>query len=152
MLMRAGLHLGIVVDEHRVDFGRGDFLVRNVLGGDETRAPSWSATTSSIGQTVQFHVRDAAAADEDLHEMLARASMVPRRCCSRATVADASCSGSPTTTPGSSTSSSGRSRRPARFCAGEIGPVAGRNFAPRVHRQPRDCSEVPITRASRTRA
>ena len=33
-LMRNGLHLGVVVDEHKLDFARGDFLVRNVLGAD----------------------------------------------------------------------------------------------------------------------
>ena len=33
-LMRNGLHLGVVVDEHKLDFTRGDFLVRNVLGAD----------------------------------------------------------------------------------------------------------------------
>ena len=32
--MRDGLHLGVVVDEHKLDFARGDFLVRNVLGAD----------------------------------------------------------------------------------------------------------------------
>ena len=39
---RGGLHLGIVVDEHRADFGRGDFLVRNVLGADRGRRGRWS--------------------------------------------------------------------------------------------------------------
>jgi small ligand-binding sensory domain FIST len=33
-LIRRGLHVGVVVDEHRLDFGRGDFLVRNLLGED----------------------------------------------------------------------------------------------------------------------
>ena len=35
-LMRNGLHLGVVVDEHQLDFSRGDFLVRNVLGADRS--------------------------------------------------------------------------------------------------------------------
>ena len=35
-LMREGLHLGLVVDEHRLDFERGDFLVRNLLGADQS--------------------------------------------------------------------------------------------------------------------
>ena len=35
-LMRNGLHLGVVVDEHKLDFARGDFLVRNVLGADRS--------------------------------------------------------------------------------------------------------------------
>ena len=35
-LMRQGLHVGVVVDEHKLDFTRGDFLVRNVLGADQS--------------------------------------------------------------------------------------------------------------------
>ena len=35
-LMRQGLHIGVVVDEHKLDFTRGDFLVRNVLGADQS--------------------------------------------------------------------------------------------------------------------
>ncbi len=33
-LESGGLHLGQVIDEHKERFGRGDFLVRNVLGAD----------------------------------------------------------------------------------------------------------------------
>ena len=33
-LMRHGLHVGLVLDEHRAEFGPGDFLVRNLLGAD----------------------------------------------------------------------------------------------------------------------
>ena len=69
-LMRAGLHLGVVVDEHRTDFRRGDFLVRNVLGGDQATGAIVVGDDVAVGQTVQFHVRDAAAADEDLRELL----------------------------------------------------------------------------------
>ncbi|HBH79935.1 MAG TPA: hypothetical protein DDY39_08925, partial [Nitrospira sp.] len=30
------VHLGIVIDEHRNRFERGDFLIRNLLGADQT--------------------------------------------------------------------------------------------------------------------
>src|SRR5437016_9700760 len=30
-----GLHVGIVIDEYRTEFGPGDFLIRNVIGADE---------------------------------------------------------------------------------------------------------------------
>lgn len=69
-LVRQGLHLGRVINEYQDRFGRGDFLVRNVLGIDETGALAINDLIR-VGQTVQFHVRDAASADEDLRELLA---------------------------------------------------------------------------------
>lgn len=69
-LIREGLHVGRVISEYRETFGRGDFLIRNVMGADDEGG---IAITDSVrvGQTVQFHVRDAATADEDLHSLLA---------------------------------------------------------------------------------
>ena len=58
-LMRDGLHLGLVVDEHRLDFQRGDFLVRNVLGADQSTGSLAIGEQVDVGQTVQFQVRDA---------------------------------------------------------------------------------------------
>lgn len=69
-LVQQGLHLGRVIDEYRESFGRGDFLVRNVMGADDEGG---LAITDSVrvGQTVQFHVRDASTADDDLRTLLA---------------------------------------------------------------------------------
>jgi small ligand-binding sensory domain FIST len=70
-LVNQGLHLGLVIDEHRADFGRGDFLVRNVLGADQANGAIAVGDEVEVGTTVQFHVRDAESADEDLHKLLA---------------------------------------------------------------------------------
>lgn len=70
--MQAGLHIGTAIDEYKEDFGRGDFLVRGVLGAQEDTGALVVGDLLNIGQTVQFHVRDAQAADEDLRELLAR--------------------------------------------------------------------------------
>jgi small ligand-binding sensory domain FIST len=70
-LIRHGLHVGVVVDEHKVDFARGDFLVRNLLGADEETGAIAVGELVDAGQTVQFHVRDARSADEDLAALLA---------------------------------------------------------------------------------
>jgi small ligand-binding sensory domain FIST len=70
-LINQGLHVGLVLDEHKVDFGRGDFLIRNVLGADRTNGAMAVGELVDVGATVQFHVRDAASADEDLRELLA---------------------------------------------------------------------------------
>ncbi|MGQ0810312.1 MAG: FIST signal transduction protein [Nitrospiraceae bacterium] len=65
------LHLGIVIDEHRNRFERGDFLIRNLIGADQTSGAVAIGDVLQEGQTVQFHVRDAASAHEDLNLLLA---------------------------------------------------------------------------------
>ncbi|HEX4245013.1 MAG TPA: FIST N-terminal domain-containing protein, partial [Acidimicrobiales bacterium] len=70
-LESGGLHLGRVIDEHRSEFGRGDFLVRNVVGVDRATGAVAVNDEVPVGTTVQFHVRDALTADEDLRELLA---------------------------------------------------------------------------------
>jgi len=70
-LINQGLHMGLVIDEHKIDFGRGDFLIRNVIGADRANGAIAVGQAVAVGTTVQFHVRDAEAADEDLRELLA---------------------------------------------------------------------------------
>jgi small ligand-binding sensory domain FIST len=69
-LFQHGLHVGRVLNEYRGDFQRGDFLVRNVLGVDKNTGALAITDRVRVGQTVQFHVRDAQTADEDLHALL----------------------------------------------------------------------------------
>jgi small ligand-binding sensory domain FIST len=64
-----GLHIGRVINEYQEKFQRGDFLVRNVTGADDSGAIQITDLVR-VGQTVQFHVRDAETADEDLRENL----------------------------------------------------------------------------------
>jgi small ligand-binding sensory domain FIST len=126
-LLRRGLHVGLVVDEHKAEFSRGDFLVRNLLGADESTGALAVGEQVSVGQTVQFHVRDAGAADEDLREMLTGVD------------ADAAllftCNGRgrhlftvPDHDAGMVENLLGPIPLAGAFCAGEIGPVGGRNF------------------------
>lgn len=68
--LRTGLHLGIVVDEHKTEFGTGDFLVRNVVGADSTTGAIRVGDVVPVGTTVQFHLRDAVAAHDDLVDVL----------------------------------------------------------------------------------
>lgn len=70
--VQRGLHIGRVINEYQESFQRGDFLVRNVVGADESGAIQINDLIR-VGQTVQFHVRDAETADEDLRESLERA-------------------------------------------------------------------------------
>ena len=96
-LVNQGLHLGVVIDEHQADFGRGDFLVRNVLGADQANGAIAIGDEVEVGTTVQFHVRDAESADEDLRMLLA-VQEPTARCCSPATAGDR-LFGTPTMTP-----------------------------------------------------
>ena len=69
-LVQRALHVGRVINEYQDTFQRGDFLIRNVLGLDRDTGGMAITDQLRVGQTVQFHVRDAEAADEDLRAML----------------------------------------------------------------------------------
>jgi small ligand-binding sensory domain FIST len=69
-LFQQGLHIGCVISEYQEQFQRGDFLVRNVLGLDRESGALAITDNVRVGQTIQFHVRDAQTADEDLHALL----------------------------------------------------------------------------------
>jgi small ligand-binding sensory domain FIST len=126
-LLAGGVHLGVVADEHRASFERGDFLVRGVLGADRSRGSLTVGAQLEVGTTVQFHVRDAGSADEDLRALLAgrRADGALVFTCNgrgvhlfgtphhdAALVADMTSGGAVA----------------GMFCAGEIGPVGRRSF------------------------
>lgn len=69
-LLSQGLLLGTVINEYRDRFGRGDFLIRSILGIDQRAGGIAVGDMPRIGQTVQFHVRDATTAGEDLQLLL----------------------------------------------------------------------------------
>jgi small ligand-binding sensory domain FIST len=127
-LIRHGLHVGLVVNEHKMEFGRGDFLVRNVIGADPDTGTLAVGDEVGVGRTVQFHVRDATAADEDLRALLTGVD-------DAAAALLFTCNGRGRAFFGESHHDAAVVDRllgplPAAgaFCAGEIGPVGGRNF------------------------
>ncbi len=69
-LARESLFVGRVIDEYKDHFTRGDFLIHNIIGVDRQSGALAIAGHARVGATVQFHVRDAASADEDLRSML----------------------------------------------------------------------------------
>lgn len=135
-LINQGLHLGVVIDEHKADFGRGDFLIRNVIGADRSNGAIAVGDAVEVGTTVQFHVRDAEAADEDLRGSLGVLQLT--RAADPSALAGAllfTCNGrgrhlfgSPNHDVGAVEDSLGRLPVAGMFCAGEIGPVGGQNF------------------------
>jgi small ligand-binding sensory domain FIST len=66
-----GLHLGIAIDEYADSHGRGDFLIRGVVGADEDTQTVTVGDLVEVGRTVRFHVRDATTAGEDLDALMA---------------------------------------------------------------------------------
>jgi small ligand-binding sensory domain FIST len=129
-----GLLAGVVIDENQPDYERGDFLVRALHGGDRASGALMVGDHVRVGQTLRFHVRDAASADEDLRMALREAR-----------------EGLEGFTPGGALvfTCNGRGRHmfaeadhdavaiaeelgdiPAAglFCNGEVGPVGGKNF------------------------
>ena len=133
-LAAEGLLLGVVIDENQPDYERGDFLVRPIVGVDPESGALAFADRVRVGQTVRLHVRDSGSASG----RPARGAGRPRR------------GARPGRCRGRSALHLQRPRRPhvrapgprcdrpvdeafgapagGFFCAGEIGPVGGRNF------------------------
>lgn len=65
-----GLLVGIVTGEPKPDYGRGDFLVRSLIGADPARETIAVGATVREGQVIRLHARDAGSADDDLRESL----------------------------------------------------------------------------------
>jgi small ligand-binding sensory domain FIST len=128
-LLSAGLHVGRVIDEYRTELGRGDFLIRGVRGFDAETGAMAVGDEIEVGQTIQFHVRDAESADEDLRSLLDLqtgpvAGALLFTCNGRGTRLF------PVPNHDAALVSERLGGVPlAGFnCAGEIGPVGGRNF------------------------
>jgi small ligand-binding sensory domain FIST len=132
-LAELGLFLGIAMNEYQERFERGDFLIANVLGADQRTGAVAIGNTVRTGQTVQFHLRDAAAADEDLVQLLARDKA--QRVRPPAAGLLFSCNGRGTRIfpePNHDAAAVQRLLGPLPlagiFAQGELGPVGGRNY------------------------
>jgi small ligand-binding sensory domain FIST len=130
-LLQTGLFVGRSIKPGQEVLGRGDFLIRGVVGIDQQNGAIAIGDSVMEGETIQFHLRDAVTAQEDLEMML-----IPQLF---------------RTPPGGGLlfSCNGRGTRlydhpngdisviqqhlenthlAGFFCAGEIGPVGGANF------------------------
>jgi small ligand-binding sensory domain FIST len=130
-LLHNGLLIGRAISEYRDTFGRGDYLVRNVIGVDQESGSISMADYIRTGQTVQFHVRDAQTADEDLTMMLD-----PQKAADPAAGGLLfSCNGrgmnlfdAPCHDIGVARRAMPRTPIAGFFAAGELGPIGGKNF------------------------
>jgi small ligand-binding sensory domain FIST len=131
-LMQRGLLIGVAITEYKEEFRRGDFLIRNLLGLDPRTGALALTDRVRRGQTVQFQVRDADTAGEDLKELLRSAlagGMKP------AGGLLFSCNGRGTRMfPGPDHDAkmiqgeAGPLALAGFFAAGELGPIGGKNF------------------------
>jgi small ligand-binding sensory domain FIST len=131
---QGNLFIGLVINEYLDDFHRGDFLIRNLLGADPASGIVAVGAFPRLGQTIQFQRRDAAAATEDMRELLARA----RRDYAGVTIYGGClccCNGRGRSLFGESSHDTRMIQRELGpmglagfFCNGEIGPVGKRSF------------------------
>lgn len=111
--------------------GRGDYLIRNLLGADRDRGMIAVGDRMAAREKIRFHVRDAETAREDLELML-----TPQAFDSRAeAVLLFACNGrgrglynAPDGDIGPLQEALGGVPAAGMFCAGEIGPVGEKNF------------------------
>lgn len=132
LIQLRGLLIGRVIDQRKGNFGRGDFLVRNILSIDR---PTGSLAIGEMvlpGQVIQFHLQDARSADEDLRMLLQGELMLAEiphgalmfSCNGRGM----NLFGTPHHDIRALREVVGTIPVAGFFCAGELGPVGGRNF------------------------
>jgi small ligand-binding sensory domain FIST len=128
-LAARGLLLGVVIDENKPDYERGDFLIRGLLGIEEETGAVQVGEHVRVGQTVRLQVRDGASADEDLRDALDGLPVAPAgallfTCNGRGS----HMFGAPGHDARALDEAFGGAPVAGFFCAGEIGPVGRRNF------------------------
>jgi small ligand-binding sensory domain FIST len=130
-LLQNGLFIGRAINPESETLGRGDFLIRGVMGIDQESGAIVIGDHVQPGETVQFHVRDANTAREDLEMMLApQLFFDPPRggllfsCNGRGIRLYDHPNGDITTIQ----NVVGSIDLAGFFCAGEIGPIGGKNF------------------------
>ena len=128
------LLVGLAADEYLETFQRGNFLVRPLIGVEHGTSALAIGALPRIGQTVQFQMRDARAADLDLKELLDQVSATLGH---QLPIAGVLCScngrgvglfGKPNHDASTIIRKLGDFPLAGLFCNGEIGPVGARSF------------------------
>lgn len=69
-LFQTALFLGIEMRATQTEYHQGDFLIRNLIGGEEETGSIYISAPLRETQVVQFHLRDARTASDDLERRL----------------------------------------------------------------------------------
>ena len=130
-LLRNGLFVGRSIGAAQGSLGRGDFLIRTFMGADRENGSIVVGDYLRTGETIQFHLRDQNTAKEDLEMMLMPQTFdLPPSggllfsCNGRGTRLYDHPDGDISTIQ----SVLGGVSIAGFFCAGEIGPIGGKNF------------------------
>lgn len=133
-LAQQALLIGIVMNEQKDTFKRGDFLIRNLIGIDPAQGAITIGDRVEVGQTVQFQLRDANTAREDLQHLLKDEAPHLEKSPSKGALLF-SCMGRGKELYGQKhydirtiQAAIGNCPTAGFFCNGEIGPVGGRNY------------------------
>ena len=133
-LARHSLFLGVAMDRLDETPSMGDFLIRNIVGVDQSRGYLAIGELPSEGQLVQFHLRDAQTSTEDLDAMLNRYS-IEHPIYEETGALLFSCLGRGLNLFGRADHDTDMFREKVNampltgfFCNGEIGPVGGTTF------------------------
>ena len=131
-LMRVGVMLGHAISSESGEWGRGGFLIRGLMGADAGSGALAVTGQVSVNDTVQFHVRDAATAQEDLELLLTPQAFEPEA----AGALLFTCNGRGARMYGRPDGDISMVRQALGstvpvsgfFCGGELGPIGGANF------------------------
>jgi small ligand-binding sensory domain FIST len=128
------LLVGLAMNEYKDHFDQGDFLIRNLMGADPKSGAIAIGALPEVGHTIQFQIRDATAADQDLRRQLAT---------TKAQLGDAEVAGAllctcngrgvglfgaPDHDAGAVAEELGPLPLAGFFCNGEVGPVQGKTY------------------------
>ncbi len=69
-LAQQAIFAGVVINEMKVGFQPGDFVVRQLVGIDPPSGAIAVGEQMQVGQTIQFHLRDPEASQQDLRRLL----------------------------------------------------------------------------------
>ena len=132
-LARGNLMVGIALSEYVDEFKTGDFLIRNLIGGDPERGALLLAARPRVGQTLQFHLRDRHVAHEQLLSLTSPPHNTPGPKPTASLLFPCSGRGSDLFgTPGHDAqliqAAWGSHPSAGVFCNGEIGPSGGSSF------------------------
>lgn len=129
-LLKNGLFVGRAI-ESGASLGRGDFLIRTVVGVDRENGTIGVGDYIHTGETIQFHLRDQRTAEEDLELLLTPQALdappsgaLLFSCNGRGTRLYDHPNGDITTIQ----NILGGVHLAGFFAAGEIGPIGGKNF------------------------
>ena len=132
--VRGNLFIGLAVNEYLEEFHRGDFLVRNLIGGDPNSGVIAVGALPRTGQTIQFQRRDAAAASQDMNDLLdgalakLTATTVYGGCLFCSNARGKNLFGRPSHDAGMVQEHFGPLGLAGFFGNGEVGPVGDKNF------------------------